>query len=105
MLFIHVAQGHLPCVDNVDVGYACVWSLTNSSYPEYVTRTHCGANCLSFHQDHGNVLAVGLRDGTLAVYNVSLPTTKPQYKTDSILTKHKACVGQVLPPLIIIYKQ
>jgi len=89
------AQGDLPFTENSDVGYVALWSLKNSSYPEYVSRTHCGALCLSFNRDHGYVLAVGLRDGSLAVYNVSLMTHEPQYTTDAVKTKHTACVRQV----------
>lgn len=106
---IVIAQGHLPFNENPDVGYACLWSLKNSSYPEYVARTHSGAMCLSFHRDHGYALAVGMRDGTVVVYNVGLPTTKPQYTSDAVNDKHRACVRQVhhyrYPNVLVCFKK
>ncbi|XP_025200719.1 dynein intermediate chain 2, ciliary-like isoform X1 [Melanaphis sacchari] len=90
------SQGHLPLTESPDVGYVCLWSLKNPSYPEYINQTHCGAMCLDFHRNHGFLLAVGFHDGHLAVYNVSLPTKEPQYMTDSVNTKHMACVRQVV---------
>ncbi|XP_050548241.1 dynein axonemal intermediate chain 1-like, partial [Daktulosphaira vitifoliae] len=88
--------GHLPLTDSSDIGYICLWSLKNPSYPEYINQTHCGAMCLDFHREHGFLIAVGFHDGHLAVYNVSLPTKEPQYMTDAVNTKHKACVRQVV---------
>lgn len=92
---IFLAHGHLLLTDSPDVGYVCLWSLKNPSYPEYINQTHCGAMCLDFHRDHGFLLAVGFHDGHLAVYNVSLPTKEAQYMTDAVNTKHMACVRQV----------
>ncbi|KAL4121331.1 hypothetical protein QTP88_013865 [Uroleucon formosanum] len=89
-------EGHLPLTDSPDVGYVCLWSLKNPSYPEYINQTHCGAMCLDFHRNHGFLLAVGFHDGHLAVYNVSLPTKEAQYMTDAVNTKHMACVRQVV---------
>ncbi|XP_050420247.1 dynein axonemal intermediate chain 1-like [Adelges cooleyi] len=89
-------QGHIPLTDSPDIGYLCLWSLKNPSYPEYINQTHCGAMCLDFHRQHGFLIAVGFHDGHLAVYNVSLPTKEPQYMTDSVNSKHKGCVRQVV---------
>lgn len=91
----HLAQCYLSNTDHPDVGYVCVWLLKNSSYPDFVTETECGAICLSFHQKLGYNLAVGFRDGGLAVYNINLLTHEPQYKTDLAQTRHMACVRQV----------
>lgn len=84
------------------MGYVCLWSLKNPSYPEYINQTHCGAMCLDFHRKHGFLLAVGFHDGHLAVYNVSLPTKEAQYMTDAVNTKHMACVRQVSFYLFLI---
>lgn len=84
------------------MGYVCLWSLKNPSYPEYINQTHCGAMCLDFHREHGFLLAVGFHDGHLAVFNVSLPTKEAQYMTDAVNTKHMACVRQVIFYLFLI---
>jgi len=89
----HLVHGQ--SIVDPDVGYVCLWSLKNSKYPEYVVETRSGAMCASFHPDYSHVLAVGLRDGTLAVYNVSLSTREPQFTTHSYKTRHMASVRQV----------
>lgn len=81
--------------ENSDVGYVCLWSLKNSSYPQIVNQTQSGATCLCFHPDHGHVYVVGMRDGSLAVYNMSLLIDEPQYKTDVNDPKHISSVKQV----------
>lgn len=92
---IYLAQSDLPFTEDPDIGHVCLWVLKNSSYPDYVTHTQSGAICLSFHHDFGYILAVGLRDGNLAVYNVSLLKNEPEYSTYSAGTKHMASVMQV----------
>lgn len=81
--------------NQADVGYVCLWLLKNSSYPDFVTETECGAICLNFHQEHAYNLVVGFRDGGLAVYNISIMSHKPTYKTDLAQTRHMDCVRQV----------
>lgn len=87
--------------ESSDVGYVCLWSLKNSSYPQVVNQTHSGATCLSFHRNHSHVYVIGLRDGSLAVYNMSLLIDEPQYITD-LSAKHIGCVRQVQMFLFII---
>lgn len=84
-----------------DVGYICLWSLKNISYPDVVNQTHSGAICLSFHRAHGHIYVVGLRDGSLLVYNTSLLTKTPLYKTDENDAKHMGCVRQVKTFLLL----
>jgi len=92
---IHLAQSDLPMTEDPDIGHVCLWVLKNSSYPDYVAHTESGAMCLGFHHEFSYILAVGLRDGNLAVYNVSLLGNDPQYSTHSTGTKHMASVMQV----------
>jgi len=68
---INLAMSELTFTESPDIGYVCLWVLKNSSYPDFVAQTQSGAMCLSYHHDLGYLLAVGLRDGILAVYNVS----------------------------------
>ncbi|XP_060855178.1 dynein intermediate chain 2, ciliary-like [Metopolophium dirhodum] len=93
---LSIPQGELKFTESPDIGYVCLWVLKNSSYPDYVAHTQSGAMCLSFHHDFGYLLAVGLRDGNLAVYNVSLLKNEPQYSTHSAGTKLMASVMQVV---------
>ncbi|XP_001950034.2 dynein intermediate chain 2, ciliary-like [Acyrthosiphon pisum] len=93
---LSIPLGELKFTESPDIGYVCLWVLKNSSYPDYVAHTQSGAMCLSFHHDFGYLLAVGLRDGNLAVYNVSLLKNEPQYSTHSAGTKIMASVMQVV---------
>ncbi|XP_026821468.1 dynein intermediate chain 1, axonemal-like [Rhopalosiphum maidis] len=93
---LSIPQSDLPFTDNPDIGNVCLWALKNPSYPDYVAHTQSGAMCLSFHQDYGNILAVGLRDGNVAVYNVSLLKNEPEYSTNLTRTKLMASVMQVV---------
>jgi len=93
---INLAQSELTFTDSPDIGNVCLWVLKNSSYPDYVAHTQSGAMCLSFHPDFGNILAVGLRDGNLGVYNVSLLKNQPEYSTSLSGTKLMSSVTQVI---------
>ncbi|XP_027845899.2 LOW QUALITY PROTEIN: dynein intermediate chain 2, ciliary-like [Aphis gossypii] len=93
---LSIPQSELTFTDNPDIGNVCLWVLKNSSYPDYVAHTQSGAMCLSFHPDFGNILAVGLRDGNLGVYNVSLLKNEPEYSTSLSGTKLMSSVTQVV---------
>ena len=50
----------------------CVYSLKNPSYPEYLCKAHCGVMCVDIHPKHPHMLAVGLADGSVAVFNLQV---------------------------------
>ena len=50
--------------------YVCVFSLKNPSFPEYLCATNSGVMCVDIHSKHPHMLAAGLADGTVAVYNM-----------------------------------
>eukprot|EP01136_Pigoraptor_vietnamica_P011058 Opistho-1_new@49440 len=60
-------------------GMICAFTMKNPSYPEYVFNTESGVMCLDFNRQHPSLLAVGLYDGSVAIYNVQEKTTKPMY--------------------------
>ena len=49
---------------------ACCWSIKNPEYPERVYKTSSGITALDFSVQNPNLLAVGMYNGTIAVYNV-----------------------------------
>ena len=51
-------------------GLICCWSLKNPSYPEYTFTTESGVMSLDFHPQHGSLLAVGLYDGTVMIFDI-----------------------------------
>lgn len=48
----------------------CVFSLKNPSFPEYLCAANSGVMCVDIHSKHPHMLAAGLADGTVAVYNM-----------------------------------
>ena len=52
------------------VGYVCIFSLKNPSYPEYICHASSGVISFDIHPQHPNMVVVGLYNGNVAVYNL-----------------------------------
>jgi dynein intermediate chain 1 len=76
-------------------GVICCYSLKNTRFPEYVFNTDAGVCCLDWHPSHPAVLAVGLYDGTVLVYDVRARTKKPIYQSTVRTNKHTDPVWEV----------
>ena len=72
-----------------------MFSLKNPSYPEYLCLSHCGVLCVDIHPNHPHMMAVGLADGNVAVYNLQKQTYKPAYISTARNGKHQDIVWQV----------
>lgn len=51
-------------------GMLAFWSLANPTYPLLHFTTPCTVTALDFSKRNANLLAVGLYDGTLCIYDV-----------------------------------
>ena len=78
-----------------DVGFVCLFSLKNPSYPEFVCESDCGVMCVDIHPRHPHMVVAGLHDGNVAVYNLQSKSSKPTYLSDAENGKHKDCVWKV----------
>lgn len=80
-------------------GAVCVFTMKNPSYPEYVLHTTSSVMTAEFHHEQVNLLAVGLYDGSVAVYDLQLSSTQqePVFRSDSVHNKHCDMVWQVSP--------
>lgn len=76
-------------------GQILVWSLKNVSFPEYIFTCDTGVMCLDFHPTSPALLAVGLYDGTVLVYDVRNKHKKPIYQSTVRTQKHTDPVWQV----------
>lgn len=76
-------------------GVICCYSLKNTRFPEYVYNTDFGICSLDWHPSHPAVLAVGLNDGTVLVYDVRARTKKPIYQSTVRTNKHTDPVWEV----------
>jgi len=76
-------------------GVICCYSLKNTRFPEYVFNTDAGVCSLDWHPSHPAVLAVGLYDGTVLVYDVRAKLRKPIYQSTVRTNKHTDPVWEV----------
>ncbi|MED6233012.1 hypothetical protein ATANTOWER_005699, partial [Ataeniobius toweri] len=53
-------------------GLICCWSLKNLTWPERVFPCHSSVTCLDFSANNPSQLAVGMYDGSVAIYNVQV---------------------------------
>jgi hypothetical protein len=86
-------------------GLVLFWSLKNPEYPQRVYRTECSVTSLAFANKSYNLLAVGLYDGTVAVYDVRKEEDKPVLESSYNGGKHsdsvwevRGCRSRALPP-------
>ena len=61
------------------MGLICLYSLKNTAHPEYSFTTEKGVMCLDFHPTSAALIAVGLYDGHVLVYDVRNKHKKPIY--------------------------
>ena len=76
-------------------GMACVFSLKNPTYPEYTCLSSCAMSCVDVNPFHAHMLAIGLVDGNVAVYNLQVNTQKPSHMSNARNGKHRQMVTQV----------
>jgi len=82
-------------------GAVACFSLKNTSHPEYLITTDSMVMCLDFHPQHPSLLAVGLYDGSVCVYDVRTASSSsgvpvaPLFVSTNPLVKHRDPVWQV----------
>jgi len=76
-------------------GCICCYSLKNTRFPEYVFNTDTGVCSLDWHKSNPALLAIGLYDGTVLVYDVRGRTRRPVYTSTVRTRKHTDPVWEV----------
>ena len=76
-------------------GMACVFSLKNTTYPEFICLSRCAILCIDVNPYHPHMLAAGLLDGNVEVYNLQINTQTPVYTSDAGNGKHQNVISQV----------
>eukprot|EP00898_Chlorokybus_atmophyticus_P006622 jgi/Chlat1/6961/Chrsp52S06647 len=74
-------------------GLVAFWSLQNPTYPEWSFSTRTGVTALHFCKSSPNLLGVGLKDGTVGVWDVrgggtSASAAKPMVESGGATGKH-----------------
>jgi len=77
-------------------GLICCYTIKNPTWPEYSFSTESGVMCLDFHPLNPALLAVGLYDGTVMVFDIRLKgNNKPIYMSTVRSAKHTDPVWQI----------
>ena len=90
-----VGYGSYEFYEQPVTGEVCIFSLKNPSYPEYICEAACGVMCVDFNPYHPHMLAAGLHDGNIVIYNLQKDKKMPLYMSDSSNGKHSDIVWQV----------
>ncbi|XP_053326023.1 dynein axonemal intermediate chain 4 [Spea bombifrons] len=76
-------------------GLACCWSLKNTMWPERIFHCESGVTALDFSASSPNLLAVGMYDGTVAIFNVQNSSDTPVLDSSDNPNKHTCPVWQL----------
>ncbi|XP_061859906.1 dynein axonemal intermediate chain 4 [Colius striatus] len=76
-------------------GLACCWSLKNPKWPERVFRCEHGVTALDFSAASPNLLAVGMYNGAVTIYNVASCNTAALLDSSQSSNKHTGPVWQL----------
>ncbi|KAA8587599.1 hypothetical protein FQN60_016461, partial [Etheostoma spectabile] len=68
---------------NQKPGLVCCWSLKNPTWPERVIRCDSAVTSLDFSSNNPSQLAVGMKDGSIAIYNVKSRDNKACFISSS----------------------
>ncbi|KAJ1170646.1 hypothetical protein NDU88_002519 [Pleurodeles waltl] len=76
-------------------GLACCWSLKNTTWPERIVHCEAGVTAVDFSASNPNLLAVGMYNGTVAIYNVQNNNSIPVMDSNQSPGKHTSPVWQL----------
>jgi WD40 repeat protein len=78
-------------------GLVLFWSLRNPHHPERIINVSSGVTALAFSNHHPNLLAVGLVDGSISIFDVHKEdeVLEPILDTSTLPGRHSAPVWQV----------
>ena len=79
-----------------DGGFIMLWSLRNPSYPEKLIQTESPVTSLDFSFDRPSLIAAGLDDGRIVIYDTSHPTRRIESPLlDSSKYIFKVLIGKI----------
>jgi WD40 repeat protein len=83
-----VSYGDLAPIQTQGQGLVLFWSLKNPTYPERVLRTSSGVTSLNFSSVYPNLIAAGLHDGQVCIWDLRKPQDKPVLESGSSTSTH-----------------
>ncbi|KAF5304719.1 hypothetical protein FQA39_LY09496 [Lamprigera yunnana] len=76
-------------------GAILFFTIKNPSYPEYICMTESAVMCIDIHKKYPYMVAVGLFDGNVMVYNIQATYKEPAYQSNSVTQKHNDIVWEI----------
>lgn len=76
-------------------GLILFWSLANPAYPAKVFHTRSSVTSLDFSDEHPHLLAAGMYDGSVAIYDIRDTSSKPALESVHLTGKHAEAVWGV----------
>ncbi|NXX89608.1 WDR78 protein, partial [Centropus bengalensis] len=76
-------------------GLACCWSLKNPMWPERIFRCKHGVTALDFSMASPNLLAVGMYNGSVSIYDVRSSNDTPLLESSASSNKHTGPAWQL----------
>ncbi|XP_058259097.1 dynein axonemal intermediate chain 4 isoform X2 [Hemibagrus wyckioides] len=92
--FLAVGYGQFDFKDQTS-GLVCVWSMKNPAWPEQSINCKTSVTSLDFSDSNPSQLAVGLYDGTIAIYSIESSEATLVCDSRNCAQKHMALVSQV----------
>ncbi|GMH39829.1 hypothetical protein BSKO_07733 [Bryopsis sp. KO-2023] len=93
--FIAAGYGDFRFRPGNQTGVVAFWSLKNPEYPQWTFKTHTGVTALDFSSRNPNILATGMYDGTVAMYDIQSKSSIPVMESQENAGKHPDPVWQV----------
>ena len=89
MLAVGYGSFHLS-TSEASGGFVMFWSIRNPAHPEKIIKTPSGVTSIDFSTAHPNMIAVGMYNGTVAVYDVrkEVDCDIPVLESGSMAQKH-----------------
>ncbi|CAF3188834.1 unnamed protein product [Rotaria socialis] len=81
--------------NNDKQGLVCCWNVKNPEFPERYYQTDAGVTSLSFSLKRPNLLAVGLFNGNICIFDLNQNNTSPIVDTNENDKKHSKPVWQI----------
>ncbi|XP_055698577.1 dynein intermediate chain 2, ciliary isoform X1 [Phlebotomus papatasi] len=90
-----VCFGSMDFVKQSAEGSVCLFTMKNPSFPDYRIWTESGVMCCDIHVKYPYLLAIGMYDGNVAVYNLQANMREPMYMSQGVNGKHLECVSEI----------
>ncbi|XP_055838399.1 dynein intermediate chain 2, ciliary [Episyrphus balteatus] len=76
-------------------GAICLFTIKNPSFPDYIIMTESGVMCCDIHPKYPFLVAIGMYDGNVAVYDLKDTSKGALYMSQGVNGKHSESVAEL----------